>query len=134
MQERFRFRVWHKPLKMMHYNDFVITATGYVAPIQEEVKGIDYMMRFNQQDLEFDKQCEIMQCTGLKDFEGNLIFEGDLIKSNWHIYIVGFSIGSFDITDIDTGEKYFISAITVEHSQIIGNKYNNPELLKGGEE
>ncbi len=142
MQDRLKFRVWHKPLKIMHYDDFVITATGYVAPIQEEVKGIDYMIRFNQQDLEFDKQCVVMQCTGLKDKNGKLIYEGDIISIRCR------NLTKHQISEVFYDKdraafcyRYYTDygatvPCTMEKTEIeiIGNKYENPELLKGGEE
>lgn len=121
----------------MHYNDFVVTSTGYVAPIQEEVKGIDYMMRFNQQDLEFDKQCEPMQCTGLKDKKENLLFEQDIVKGDggeigiikWDKPTARFIIYFYKDDYIIDFDDY--RAVGIEK---IGNVYENPELLKGGKE
>ena len=37
MQDRFRFRMWHET--KMHYNDFIVTATGYADKIKEEFLG-----------------------------------------------------------------------------------------------
>ena len=34
MIERFKFRVWDDEKKQYHYNDFVVTATGYIAKVE----------------------------------------------------------------------------------------------------
>ena len=75
MNDRFKFRIWNKT--EMHYNDFVVTATGFVGKITEEFLG---NCVFNQEDLTADKECVLMQCTGLKDKNGKLIYEGDIVK------------------------------------------------------
>ena len=75
MQDRFKFRIWNGA--EMHYNDFVVTATGYVGKITEEFLG---KCVFNQEDLTADKECTLMQSTGLKDKNGTLIYEGDIVQ------------------------------------------------------
>ena len=75
MQHRFKFRIWNGA--EMHYNDFVVTATGYVGKITEEFLG---KCVFNQEDLTADKECTLMQSTGLKDKNGTLIYEGDIVQ------------------------------------------------------
>lgn len=124
MQDRFKFRIWHKPLKQMHYNDFVITSTGYVAKIYQQD---DYMMKFNQEDLEFEKQCVIMQCTGLKDKNGKLIYEGDILRiNNKEIHPVEYMkcYAQFHIEDHGVVESFFCYTY-----EVIGNIYQNLELL-----
>ena len=134
MQDRFKFRIWHETLKQMHYNDFIVTATGYTAKLYQEN---DYMMKFNQEDLEFDKQCVVMQCTGLKDKNGKLIYEGDIINiwcknfTKNQISEVKFckerAAFTFDY-NTDFGN---IVPCTMEKTEIevIGNIYENKELL-----
>lgn len=137
VNSRFKFRIWQKPLKTMHYNDFVITATGYAAKIYQQD---DYIMKFNQEDLEFDKQCVLMQCTGLKDKNGKLIYEGDVVKFSslyghaifeikWNEEFATFGYEDKE-TDFSEFGKLYNDAAYIE---VIGNIYENPELLEVSE-
>ena len=68
----------------------------------------------------------IMQYTGLKDSKGVEIYEGDIIKYLSSYYgIVKFYNGSF-VRGNDNG----YADIDGENSEVIGNIYENPELLK----
>jgi uncharacterized phage protein (TIGR01671 family) len=78
-----------------------------------------------------DKEVVLMQFTGLKDKNGKEIYEGDIVSPlHWkpHIYQVGFDRGSFCFfkgdDPIATDAKYF------EDCEVIGNIYENPELVK----
>ena len=129
MQDRFKFRIWNGA--EMHYNDFVVTATGYVGKITEEFLG---KCVFNQEDLTADKECVLMQSTGLKDKNSKLIYEGDIVKI---FHVSGTMQGKyfFDVVKwndlrcrFDTENYGMINDDDVY--EVIGNIYENPELLK----
>lgn len=157
MQDRLKFRIWHETLKQMHYNDFIITATGYTAKLYQEN---DYMMKFNQEDLEFDKQCVVMQCTGLKDKNGRLIYEGDIVnvkidgwKTSYIPMVVVWDRKEWQLKQYNKNFKKNCSACKVKikqkcqycsqyfsatahtnfkdfyNNEVIGNIYENKELL-----
>lgn len=131
MNNRFKFRIWNG--SEMHYNDFVVTATGYVGKITEEFLG---KCVFNQEDLTADKECTLMQCTGLKDKNGKLIYEGDIVSiDDGELKGVAQRHDKFD-------EYYGCIEIKLIHrhltiykptvfaeSEIIGNIYENKELF-----
>lgn len=126
MQNRFKFRFWNNG--EMHHNDFVVTATGFVGKITEEFLG---KCVFNQEDLTTDKECVLMQCTGLKDKNGKLIYEGDIVKFKTELFGKPKQIIWNECHYIlkDT----FIILCDMEIKQfgleIIGNIYENKELL-----
>lgn len=75
------------------------------------------------------------QYTGLKDKNGNKIFEGDIVERLWlgekHIYRIYYDndIASFIGKDI-----YGLNFTTFDYDacefEVIGNIYDNPELLE----
>lgn len=124
MNDRFKFRIWHEG--KMHYNDFVITSTGYAAKIDEEFLG---KCVFNQENLEFNKQAVVMQCTGMRDKNGKLIYEGDIVKhskSNQQYKVQWNDKGFWQLDDYAMARS---SKFLEENYEIIGNIYENKELI-----
>ena len=123
-----KFRAWVKENKEMLF-----------------VRQIDFM--FEKVVLEcyeqfFINEVELMQFTGLKDKNGKEIYEGDIIKcSDGHDYYFGVvaydkDYGNFGVIEDNDEDMspfgYLFEWKNVEELEVISNKYENPELLKGG--
>lgn len=88
----------------------------------------------------FDKDTIFMQFTGLLDKNGKEIFEGDLFQvANNVIYVIKYFVESennfekaYGCFCLTVPEKITIpiDEWAIKNGQIIGNIYENPELLK----
>ena len=81
MQNRFRFRVWNKKVKKMYDVKSMSYIDGVVKRI--EVQGDIGIAIFDEYGKHIDN-CVLMQCTGLKDHTGKLIYEGDIVKLSYN--------------------------------------------------
>lgn len=82
------------------------------------------------------------QFTGLCDCNGNKIYEGDILKwdKDCLMYVVKFWDGMFyaSVEECNDGifggfPLYALTEYEDRKCKIVGNIYDNPELLKGGE-
>lgn len=111
-----KFRAWHKADEKMY------KVYGF-AQNKWFLKGKQFPMP--------NGAIVIMQYTGLKDKNGNEIYEGDIIRcyggAYWNgIYEYNYVIEVRDIRDLN-------DIVHSENVEILGNKYENPELLEGRE-
>jgi hypothetical protein len=69
----------------------------------------------------------IMQYTGLKDKNGKKIYEGDIVKSYGGIFrsTVEFKNGIFEPFNASDNCSFY-----ADECEVIGNVYENPELLE----
>lgn len=139
--DRFKFRVWDKKMnKFIEYGDlfqnanidFICLEPDGTLQIGEDIPYEGFMFA----DIKI-QHFIINQCTGLKDKNGTLIFEGDVVKEcsgNPYKHEVTFRNGSFlfeskygsvSLYDINlTKDNRFDNCV------IIGNIYENKELLE----
>ena len=151
MNREIKFRMWDKKSKKMrkvesigfgklnHYENPVVNGVGYDCINDKEIMVHRDFPHF-----------ELMQYTGLKDKNDNKIYEGDIIRQvkvrtkEEHIdknnYKVVFKYGSFWLERPDGNTVYIKDFPTIDEFvgfecfEVIGNVYENPELLKEDEE
>ena len=118
MNDRFRYRVWEKTQNKWLHFDFSTYPTYQDRICQALTDGETFY-----------------QCTGLKDKNGKLIYEGDIVKTIYNrpdgviinrICVIEYNRSAFWI-------NYGIAASYLYNDdciyEVIGNRYENKDLL-----
>lgn len=123
MKNKFKFRAWHKLNKQYYYD---------AEQTYDYLLGNPPILENNFGELLQNDDYIVEQCTGVKDKNGKLIYEGDIVfieceEDNavieWENDCAAFSIGTKDICwSFDNFCSYEL--------EVIGNIHENPELLK----
>ena len=76
----------------------------------------------------------VSQFTGLTDKNGRKIFEGDIVRYGDGLYRVVFEqrnrTAYFGIAISEIETWYFANNVSAKQMEVIGNIYDNPELLE----
>lgn len=137
--DRFKFRHYNKLVKKMTYydkpemqvclnNDF---KSGLIFPMSEE---------YDDNAMYMGNYTYYQQCTGLKDKNGKLIYEGDIVHKSgskfngekilsevaWSDMTASFWYS--DLTGI--GGAHEFRSGTAAKMEVLGNIYENPELME----
>lgn len=128
MNREIKFRAWHKDLKKMFKIGQITLEKGTwnFEPNDRDFIGMS---------IPFQPSFVLMQYTGLHDKNGKEIYEGDIVGDSeikwtvkWNKHRMGFCLYP------TTKQLYDEMPINVENKlsfKIIGNIYDNPELLGG---
>ncbi|EJT6150493.1 TPA: hypothetical protein I9081_000777 [Clostridium perfringens] len=141
MSRELKFRVWDKTSdSMLYQDDFerveLDTKNKMVTLIAEEESDKSHYVL----DYEDGIEAEILQYTGLKDKNGKEIYEGDILintnKSKLNLgienqkYLIVYRALGFGLKPLFKGMALKFNYTDLE---LIGNIYENPELLEGEE-
>lgn len=72
----------------------------------------------------------LMQYTGLKDKNGKEIYEGDILRYDGALFMVVFGLGAIGMKRIIAEERKPTYRLHTIQGEVIGNVYENKELLQ----
>ena len=130
MNDRFKFRVWDKAFNLYWpYKDVKGNIAWLLFPDNDNINVV-----------------EIEQCTGLRDKNGKLIFEGDIVAKEFsdkpfsskakhkikNCLVYWNKSGKFSIKYNSDDYRYYSTPHDsfIGDCEVIGNIHENPELLK----
>ena len=135
MSREIKYRAWLKEEKKMVNVETIDFSEKSIQHLEKNEIIDAYLLRTT-----FLEDIELMQYTGLKDKNGKETYEGDILKYKFpydrrlkHVSLVKFieTEASFGLKDIYGNEIPLYRITANNYFEVIGNIYENPELLEG---
>ncbi len=122
MKDRLKFRVWNTSGNAyVPRSQFILLSDGTLI---QEIGGEDVIWNSTSPEM----------CTGLKDKNGKLIYEGDIVKTEWFdektIYQVVWDEKMACFLFESNNFFYLFDDLPADVTEIIGNIHENPEMLE----
>ncbi len=130
-----KYRAWDRSRKvMMSVRSINYADDGYAGTTT--VQSIDGTSYVN------GESCDLIQYTGIKDKNGIEIYEGDILKAeDGYTGLINYRLEAAQFVGFNVGDKYVNEEFdtlynidgTLNTAEVIGNRYDNPEFVKGAE-
>lgn len=126
--DRLRFRAWHKPTKKM-FEVFCFTDKEV---FENNIDGVG-ATPINPANID---DCVLEQCTGLKDKNEELIYEGDIIAVANGSINGNVCISKWEVVWKEKEGRYSVPLWVADkpdfshYVKVLGNIHENPELLE----
>lgn len=119
-QREIKFRAWDRVVKRMYPGEAIIGPRADMSV----TTTMPTIFQLNQFFVALSKSLTLMQFTGLKDKNGKEIYEGDLVT--WGRVKTPREVNFSNGTWLAGISRLHL----IKKLQVIGNVYENPELLK----
>ena len=130
IKDRLKFRAWNKKERIMHYK---------AEQTYDTYTGCPRIWKQSFSDVLSDENYIVEQCTGLKDKNGKLIYEGDIIQTpsqRFFLKVDAFNVLACVYPDCSDAFDWSMFVADIYHEgrqrfiEVIGNIHENPELMK----
>lgn len=122
-----RYRVWDRIRKTMYRNEDIVSIDLMKSLIYVKTPFSEQVNNYRLRDV------DTMVSTGFTDKDGKEIFSGDIVMSRCGLFkgVVSLEqdLGAYVIRMIGYKDSVRLSAVA-NTTEIIGNKWENPELLE----
>lgn len=129
-----KFRAWHKEQKNM-FDVLVLDMNSGEVFLDGFTVETQYKGQTQQESMWISvDEVELMMYTGQQDRHGKDIYEGDIVNSYnaYHVVYWNEDYSCFSGCDCDGDDagSLIVESEYIKHKEIIGNKYENTELLQ----